>query len=247
MASATVKILQFDVSASSEAEHARAIIAAAQAGRGCWICTFNLEILGRALHDPDYGALLETVDTFVADGASILFVSKLLNGETPQGRTTGVDLVRRLLEARECPAIGIVGGRDPERALNALELPRGRVTYLNSGWISTDAASLEHLAAEINDAGCRIVLVALGVPKQDVVCAYLRRRMPHLVLLGVGGAFEILGGLTRRAPRWIQDAGFEWLFRLFQEPRRLARRYLLFYPATVVRLAALLSRDGAQG
>lgn len=247
MAGPTVKVLQFEVSAASLAEHARDIIADGYAGQGRWVCTFNLEMLGRALHDPAYGELLGGVGTFVADGASILMLSKLLNGEAPEGRTTGVDLVKRLLEAQDSAPIGIVGGRAPERALDALDVPRGRVSYMNSRVIALDAESLDRLAAEISAAACGIVLVALGVPNQDVVCAHLRRRLPHVVLVGVGGSFEILGGLKRRAPRWLQDAGFEWLFRLCQEPRRLARRYLLFYPTTVARLARTLSRGRVQG
>ena len=78
-----------------------------------------------------------------------------------------------------------------------------------------------------------MVFIALGVPKQDRLAVELRRRMPHLVLLGIGGTFEILGPQGSRAPRWMQKGGLEWLYRLFREPGRLWRRYLINYPQGV--------------
>ncbi|TNF52601.1 MAG: glycosyltransferase, partial [Burkholderiales bacterium] len=69
-----------------------------------------------------------------------------------------------------------------------------------------------------------------GVPKQDRLALLLRQRMPHLLLLGIGGTFEILGPDGGRAPQWMQRSGLEWLYRLTREPGRLWRRYLLNYP-----------------
>jgi len=161
----------------------------------------------------------------------------MTNGRAPKGRSTGVDLVQRFLEAPECDHIGIIGGHRPEKIFERLPIDRRRVTYLNSGIIALDTASLDRLAAEVEVAGCQLVLVALGVPKQDIVCAHLHRQLPHLVVAGVGASFDILAGLKPRAPGWVQRLGFEWFFRLCLEPRRLAGRFLVFYPLTVARLA----------
>lgn len=242
VAAPTVKILQFDVSTASLEEHAKAFIASAKAGHGLWICTLNLEMVGRALQDPEYAALMARVDVFIADGASILLLARMANGPIPKGRSNGTDLVQRFLEAPECDRIGIIGGIRPEGIFERLQIDRHRVSYLNSGTILLDKAALDELTSEVEGAGCQLVLVALGVPKQDIVCDHLRRRLRHLVVVGVGGSFDFLAGLKPRAPFWMQRFGLETLFRLGSEPRRLSGRYLVLYPLTIARLARLALR-----
>src|SRR5260370_41313637 len=93
------KILQFDISTASLEEHAEAFIANAKAGHGQWICTLNLEMVGRALRHPEYAALMANVDVFIADGASILLLARMTKRPVPKGRSNGTDLVKRFLEA----------------------------------------------------------------------------------------------------------------------------------------------------
>ena len=88
-----------------------------------------------------------------------------------------------------------------------------------------------------------MVFIALGVPKQDRLAVELRRRMPHLVLLGIGGTFEILGPQGSRAPRWMQKGGLEWLYRVIQEPGRMWKRYL----STNSKFAWLLLKEKLRG
>jgi N-acetylglucosaminyldiphosphoundecaprenol N-acetyl-beta-D-mannosaminyltransferase len=99
---------------------------------------------------------------------------------------------------------------------------------------------------DIRDAAERIlhscpdlVWVGLGMPKQELWMQRIRSQLPGVGLLGVGAAFDFLAGTTRRAPRWMQATGLEWLHRLASEPRRLWRRYLFNNPAYL----ALLARD----
>jgi N-acetylglucosaminyldiphosphoundecaprenol N-acetyl-beta-D-mannosaminyltransferase len=90
--------------------------------------------------------------------------------------------------------------------------------------------------SEINASGARLVFVGIGTPKQD---RWMASRIQHLdanVLFGVGAAFDFHTGLVRQAPRWMQRSGFEWLFRLATEPRRLAGRYLRNNPAFLIRI-----------
>lgn len=86
----------------------------------------------------------------------------------------------------------------------------------------------------INRSGADIVWIGLSTPKQEVWMARHRDRLSAPVLIGVGAAFDLHAGTVRQAPRLIQRSGFEWLFRLVHEPRRLARRYLQNNPAFVV-------------
>ena len=78
----------------------------------------------------------------------------------------------------------------------------------------------------INDSGADIVWVGLSTPKQERWMAHYITRLNAPVLIGVGAAFDFHAGLKKQAPRWIQRSGFEWLYRLLSEPRRLWRRYL---------------------
>lgn len=82
----------------------------------------------------------------------------------------------------------------------------------------------------INRAKPHIVWVGLSTPKQE---RWMYRNIPYLkanILIGVGAAFDFIAGNILQAPHWVQQIGFEWLFRLIQEPRRLWRRYLIIYP-----------------
>jgi len=84
--------------------------------------------------------------------------------------------------------------------------------------------------AQINEAKPDIVWVGIGTPKQQYWMAEHRTRVSAPALIGVGAAFDFHAGLKRQAPRWMQNSGLEWLFRLTQEPRRLWRRYLIDNP-----------------
>lgn len=88
----------------------------------------------------------------------------------------------------------------------------------------------------INDSNADVVRVGLSTPKQERWIAEHRTRLSAPVLIGVGAAFDIHAGMLRQAPRFIQRSGFEWLFRLIMEPRRLWKRYLRNNPEFVLRI-----------
>ncbi len=95
------------------------------------------------------------------------------------------------------------------------------------------------MAEEINGSGTRILLVGLGCPKQERWMVGYRGRA-RAVMLGVGAAFDFHAGRVLQAPRWIQQAGLEWLFRLAMKPRRLWRRYARHNPRFVTLALAQL-------
>jgi N-acetylglucosaminyldiphosphoundecaprenol N-acetyl-beta-D-mannosaminyltransferase len=78
----------------------------------------------------------------------------------------------------------------------------------------------------INASGAKIVFVALGCPKQEKWMAAMKDRI-NSVMIGIGAALPVLAGVQKRAPRWMQKSGLEWLYRLSQEPKRLFKRYLV--------------------
>lgn len=91
----------------------------------------------------------------------------------------------------------------------------------------------DRIINDINNSNSDIVWVGLGSPKQDLWMYEHGDRINAPVLIGVGAAFDFLAGAKPQAPRWVRNNGFEWLFRLITEPRRLWRRYLLDYPLFV--------------
>jgi N-acetylglucosaminyldiphosphoundecaprenol N-acetyl-beta-D-mannosaminyltransferase len=115
--------------------------------------------------------------------------------------------LERSLKAK-FPGLNVVGTLSPPFAPQALPL---------------DADT----AARINAAGADIIWVGLGSPKQDVWNALNRAALNAPVLIGIGAAFDFLSGMKPQAPEWMQALGLEWLFRLWCEPRRLWRRYLI--------------------
>ncbi len=224
------------VSTATLTEHVEAVRRRAAGGAGGWLVTLNTEMLARMAHDPDYAALLAGADLCVADGMPLVWASRQQadpRRHIPE-RTTGVDLVDRLLSAAAPPPFAILGGRDPLATL-AQRYPRARraCRYCYTGRVDGSETQAARFARELAARDVRLVFLALGVPKQDRLAAALRARLPQAVLIGVGGSFEILGPDGRRAPRWMQRSGLEWLYRFVREPGRLWRRYLVQYPAGI--------------
>lgn len=129
----------------------------------------------------------------------------------------------------------LYGGRDDvvDRLVSNLSMryPEMKVVGRSAPPIAPveDLAS-DQTAQKINQVRPDIVWVGLGSPKQDLWMAAMRGRLTASVLVGVGAAFDIHAGSLRQAPGWMREGGFEWAFRLSQEPRRLWRRYLINNP-----------------
>jgi N-acetylglucosaminyldiphosphoundecaprenol N-acetyl-beta-D-mannosaminyltransferase len=213
-------------------DHVREVAERASQGRGAWFLTLNTEMLARGARDPDYWALVGQADVITADGMPLVWASAASrSGARIDGRTTGVDLVEALLRLPDVPRFAVIGGKSPRKTIErygpeALEA----CVYVFDGKADLAESQLNMFCEALARHGARVVFIALGVPKQDRLALELRRRMPQLVLLGIGGTFEILGPQGSRAPLWMQRSGLEWAYRLTKEPGRLWRRYLLNYP-----------------
>ena len=205
----------------------------AQNGQGAWLVTLNTEMLARCARDASYHALIRQADIITADGMPLVWASRY-KGIVIAGRTTGVDLVDAYLRAPQIPAYAIIGGQKPLATLARYEpAAREACRYLFDGKVDLGHAHLSQFSKQLEEQNVRVVFIALGVPKQDRLALQLRVRLPHLVVLGIGGTFEILGPSSSRAPVWMQRAGMEWLYRLGKEPGRLWKRYLISYPAGI--------------
>lgn len=231
----TCTLCGLPVSRASLQETLDGLLSRMARGEGAWLLTLNTEMLARCAREPAYGELIAQADIITADGMPLVWASRYKDaGQAIAGRTTGVDLVDAYLRLPQVPAYAIIGGQDPLATL-ALYDPAARQAcrYLFDGKVDLGDAQLDQFAQALEAQAVRTVFIALGVPKQDRLALQLRARLPHLVVMGIGGTFEILGPKGSRAPRWMQRAGLEWLYRLGKEPGRLWKRYLISYPAGI--------------
>ena len=203
-------------------------------GRGGWVITANLDHLRRALVDPSYRALCDEADLLVADGMPLVWASRIQGTPLPQ-RVAGSSLVSTLSQqaASEARSIYLLGG-DPGTAEAAGEVLKTRYGGLRIAGsfcppfgFEKDESQVCKMIETLVHAQPDIVYVALGSPKQELLIARIREHLPQAWWIGVGISFSFLTGDVRRAPRWMQVTGLEWVHRLVQEPRRLARRYLI--------------------
>ncbi len=165
-----------------------------------------------------------------ADGMSVVWASRLL-GEPLKQRVTGIDMFERLVghAARRGLSVYFLGARD-ESVRGVVEHFRSRFADLRvagyrNGYF--DRSESEKVADVIKESRADLLFVAMGSPAQE---NWIERHLEATgasFALGVGGSFDHLSGLQRRAPAWMQRAGLEWLHRFAREPRRLWRRYLI--------------------
>jgi N-acetylglucosaminyldiphosphoundecaprenol N-acetyl-beta-D-mannosaminyltransferase len=186
--------------------------------------------------DAELQRLINGCDIVTADGQAVVWASRLLGDPLP-ARVAGIDLMLELLALadRRGYRVYILGAR-PEVLERAVARLRQRYAGMTIAGYRDGYFSETHepeVAAQIRGARPDLLFVAMSSPQKEL---FLGRWGPHLDVpfsMGVGGAIDILAGVTRRAPRPVQRLGLEWAFRLAQEPRRLARRYLVTNSAFV--------------
>jgi N-acetylglucosaminyldiphosphoundecaprenol N-acetyl-beta-D-mannosaminyltransferase len=168
-------------------------------------------------------------DLLLADGQSIVWASKLLRRPLPE-RVAGIDIFSRLLLLAYCEgrSVAFLGAR-PEvleemQHVLAKRFPGLNIAYSHHGYY--DAAEAGQIAAGIRESRADMLFLGMTSPKKEIFLASYGASLNVPVLHGVGGSFDIMAGLTRRAPIAWQKCGMEWAYRLLQEPRRLWWRYL---------------------
>lgn len=203
-------------------------------GKGGWLITANLDFLRRFCREPEMRALYEQADVTVADGMPLVWAARIQGDRLPE-RVTGSSMVWSLASraSAEGRTLYLLGGDEGTGDAAAQEFTR-RSPKLTISGVSAPMFSNPPTEQEIADVKQLfaadppdILLVGLGSPKQEILIQALRKSLPGTWMIGVGISFSFVAGKVRRAPRWMQRSGLEWLHRLFQEPRRLARRYLI--------------------
>jgi N-acetylglucosaminyldiphosphoundecaprenol N-acetyl-beta-D-mannosaminyltransferase len=249
-----VDILGTSIATTSYAEVLEAI-GRPPADRAQLFAFCNVHSVMTARRDHDVRAALDLMDTASPDGMPLVWVLRR-RGRSNQTRVYGPDLMElafpygvdlgwehfffgttdetldRLTDSarRLAPGVRIVGRYAP---------PYRPLT----------PAEGDDIIDRIRGSGANVVWVGLGMPKQELWMQSVRERLPGISLMGVGAAFDLLSGTVPQAPDWIQDRGLEWAYRLWREPRRLWRRYLINNPsflflATVETLRIRFAHNG---
>ena len=214
-------------------------------GHGGAVFTPNVDHVVTAEADPLFREAYSAADLCLADGQPLIWASRLLGTPLP-AKVSGSDLVLPLMKraADRGWRVYLLGGEEGVAAAVAERFRReldARIVGAEGPRISLQATEDEEMILQrVRAARPHLVLVALGAPKQELWIHRVRQRIAPAVAVGVGAALGFVADRVRRAPAWMSRAGLEWVFRLFQEPRRLARRYLLKDPRFLTVLARML-------
>ena len=201
---------------------------------GGWVVTPNLDILRRYTRSVSFRNLVATSTLNVADGMPLIWASQI-KGQPLPGRVNGTDLMIDVCRAAASTgkSVFFLGGNVGSAQKTAQSLQRDFPELKIAGChcpefgFENSIENVDEIANILTDAGPDFVFVGLGSPKQDVLINMLRLKLPTTWWLGVGVSFSFVAGELPRAPDWAKKSGFEWLYRLCSEPRRLFKRYLV--------------------
>jgi len=212
-----------------------------QTGKPSYIVTPNAAHIVTLQKDEEFRKIYGRASLVLADGMSLIWASRLLAVPLKE-KISGSDLFPKLCEvaAERGFKVFLLGGR-PNAALKSAEtlkksypgLPIVGI-YSPPFGFEKDKTENDKILKMIRNSKPDILFVSLGSPKQEkwIYAYYQELNIP--VSIGVGAAFEFISGIVRRAPKWMQESGLEWFFRLIQEPKLLWKRYLIGNPIFIL-------------
>ena len=230
----TIRLLGIELHAISEARCVAHVVNRLSEHRGGWVVTPNLDHLRRLVREREFRELCSRADLRVADGMPLIWAAALQRTPLPE-RVAGSNLIWSVnrAAAEHGLRVFLLGG-DPGTDVQAAKVLREKFpalkivgTHCPAPGFERDELRMAALLEALEQAVPQIVFVALGSPKQERLIDELRARWPQVWWLGVGISFSFVTGAVRRAPKWMQALGLEWLHRLAQDPRRLFRRYVI--------------------
>ncbi|MFA6358399.1 MAG: WecB/TagA/CpsF family glycosyltransferase [Candidatus Omnitrophota bacterium] len=234
-----IDFLGIRVNLITKDELAKNILELALSGKRKVITYLNAHCVNVAVADAEYGRMLNLSDIVYPDGMGVVWASLLL-GKPLLERANVFDFSNKLFVkiAETKVKLYFLGGKEAvvRRAVENLknEFPPINVLGFHNGYF-TDAQSKE-IIREINALKPNVLIVGMGIPKQEKwVFKHLDELEVNLCWL-VGGMFDNLSGAINIAPRWVGYVGFEWLYRLFQDPWRMCGRYLIGNPFFIYRV-----------
>jgi N-acetylglucosaminyldiphosphoundecaprenol N-acetyl-beta-D-mannosaminyltransferase len=204
-------------------------LGAVRDGEQLEIGVVNAAKLVNMRRDPALAQAVTGCDLVLADGQAVVWAARVLRRPLPE-RVAGIDLFMRLLAEAESAGMSVhfLGAKQPVLDAMLLQVadrfPRLKVAGSRNGYF--EDARQGDVADAIAASGAQMLFLGMTSPKKEIFTAGYGARTGVKVVHGVGGSFDILAGITKRAPAVWQRLGVEWLYRTLQEPRRLAGRYL---------------------
>jgi N-acetylglucosaminyldiphosphoundecaprenol N-acetyl-beta-D-mannosaminyltransferase len=228
-------IFTFPISLGSYGRFINEVFSLAKRKSSSYVCFANAHMTVEAFEDGNFNAVLKNADIVAPDGKPLTLFLKQFK-KIDQERVCGMDLFPDLLKeaALRGKSVYFYGTTDAvldkicQRARRELPTLNIRGCYAPP-FRPLSAEEESQTVQRINEAGADLIFVALGCPKQEKWMAAHRGKV-HGCMLGVGQAFNVYAGLAKRSPVWMQRSSLEWAFRLYQDPRRLWKRY--FYTNT---------------
>ncbi len=207
--------------------------------RGYYICVSNVHMCMEAFDYSSFRKVVNQADLVIPDGKPLSIAQKLL-GHKNASQVRGQDIMNAIcqISGEKSLNIGFYGGSSDvilELVMSNLkkQFTDIKISYSFSPpfYFLNDQEDL-NVIKQINLNQVDVLFVGIGCPKQEIWMAEHKEKL-NCVMLGVGAAFDFIAGNKKHAPRWVQNIGLEWLFRLLSEPKRLWRRYLKQNPRFV--------------
>lgn len=241
-----VNILGVNVDAVTMPQAVERVINLIVAGKPSIVATANAEMLLNSTHDAQLKDILNAASLVVPDGAGTVWAARHLGHSMPE-RVAGFDLVQELMKVAPAHDLkfflfGAAPGIADKAKLKAESLYPGiKIVGTRNGYFK--AEDEPDIIAQIKNSRADILLAALGVPKQEKWLAKYKDKLNVPVSIGVGGTFDVMAGVVKRAPLWMQKARLEWLFRAMLQPSRAGR--LIALPKFVWKVHQQKTSQGA--
>jgi N-acetylglucosaminyldiphosphoundecaprenol N-acetyl-beta-D-mannosaminyltransferase len=226
------KIISLEINAVNYHSTIKRIIDLSQSNTSDYICLANVHMSIEAHWEPKFAEVVNNAKLVTPDGMPLVKAMRLLYG-VKQERVAGMDLLPDLLKEAEKQDLSVFfyGGTkemlDRTKEYVTTHYPLLEKHQYFSPPFRTLTEEEEHdVMTKINDSGTNLVFVALGCPKQEKWMASMKGKI-NACMIGIGGALPVMVGMQKRAPKWMQQLSLEWLFRLYQEPQRLFKRYAI--------------------
>lgn len=205
-----------------------------QADKNAFVVTPNVDHIIQLERDGELVEAYKQADLILTDGKPLIWISKWY-GTPIKEKVSGSDLFPKLCELAAGKGyrmffLGAAEGVAARAAENLKERYRGLQvvgTYSPPKGFEKEMAEMDKIRIMIRNSKPHILIVALGCPKQEVFILRNREELNVPISLGLGASINFEAGNIKRAPKWMSDYGLEWFYRLFQDPKRLAKRYLV--------------------
>ena len=220
------------------------------------VMTPNPEMLVEARNNPEFKKVLQESDLNIPDGTGLVFFIRKIIKESDRGsriadrieRVTGTDIMQDIC-ARTSERVFLLGAATgiAEEASKRLKERNPSLQIVGTYAGSPKEEDENIILEKINSCSPTLLFVAYGAPAQDMWISRNLEKLPSVkIAMGIGGAFDFISGKRKRAPKWIQKLGLEWLFRLMLEPRRIKRIWRAVVVFPIVARSSCSAQDGTK-